>query len=249
FRGFSSGKATGDGRRPEDQILFLPAVVKNFRRPTIHRRRLIGPHRKGLLLRPPYQVFRVRDADLTPAPARCPNHVENPVRPLNDAGVAHQLLAADRRSQIRLVFIQRLPFQPVATVGQMQPVLAVVFEIGEQIVRVMRRRLLRRDRGRKQRQDENESGKMFGVHEETPTENLPRRKSTHHQKSSDDVSGVRRYGTGSVSDLSIDTRPIDQGSGRLRSPYRTALPRCALLYGRKTFDWYQRDGPDQSHIG
>src|SRR5262249_31620480 len=114
-----------------------------------------------LLIRVLDQVFRMRDADVLSAPARSPDHVEDPVRPLNNAGIAHQLLTADHRRQIRLVFVQRVPFQTVVTVGQMQPVLAVVFEISEQIIRAPRSRLLRDDRGREneQRQDDGESGK------------------------------------------------------------------------------------------
>src|SRR5262249_35025306 len=86
--------------------------------------------------------------------------------PLNDAGIAHQLLTAYDRRQIRLVFIQGFPLQPVAAVSQMQPVLAVVFEIGEEVVG----RLLRHDLRREQRHDEDQSGKMFGVHGATSTD-------------------------------------------------------------------------------
>src|SRR5215813_14750336 len=96
---FSRGETTGDRRRPEDQILFQLIVVKNLRRPAIDRSRLMRHHGNSLLLRPADQVFRVRDPDVLSAPSRSPDHVEDSVRTLNNAGIAHQLLTPrDRKS-------------------------------------------------------------------------------------------------------------------------------------------------------
>ena len=67
------------------------------------------------------------DSDALVRPARRPNHTEQAIWPLDDAGVTHEF-ASDRWFQKRVVILEGGPMQSVPTVSKVKTVLTVSSE-------------------------------------------------------------------------------------------------------------------------
>ena len=117
---------------PDHHKFIFLIIVKQFRRPYIHRSRIMGHHRDEFLFRPMDQVFWmcISETEIS-LPTRSPYQMESTVARTYNRRIAHDLLLADFRLEPHTCYA--VPMDTVFTINKPKALCGRLMKRGREI--------------------------------------------------------------------------------------------------------------------